>query len=57
MLETKFYNELKAELNNYTDAERANDREKLNHMLLKEDKTEQDPNNWTRVKEREAVKL
>ena len=55
--ETKFYNELKAELDNYTDAERADDREKLNHMLLKEDKTEQDPNNWTRVKEREAVKL
>ena len=38
--ETKFYNELKAELDNYTDAERADDREKLNHMLLKEDKTE-----------------
>ena len=55
--ETKFYNELKAELNNYTDAERADDREKLNHILLKEDKTEQDPNNWARVKEREAVKL
>lgn len=55
--ETKFYNELKAELDSYTDAERADDREKLNHMLLKEKKTEQDPNNWTRVKEREAVTL
>lgn len=33
--ETKFYNELKAELDSYTDAERADDREKLNHMLLK----------------------
>ncbi len=55
--ETKFYNELKAELDSYTDAERADDREKLNHMLLKEKKTEQDPNNWARVKEREAVTL
>jgi hypothetical protein len=26
-------------------------------MLLKEDKTEKDPNNWAKVKEREAVKL
>lgn len=55
--ETKFYDELKAELDNYTDEERANDRQKLNHMLLKEDKTEKVPNNWARVKEREAVKL
>ncbi|MBN6050111.1 glycosyltransferase family 8 protein [Lactobacillus helveticus] len=55
--ETKFYNELKAELDSYTDAERADDREKLNHMLLKKKKTEQDPNNWARVKEREAVTL
>lgn len=55
--ETKFYNELKAELDSYTDAERADDREKLNHMLLKEKKTEQDPNNWALVKEREAVTL
>lgn len=55
--ETKFYDELKAELDNYTDQEREADRQKLDHMLLKEDKTEQDPNNWARVKEREAVKL
>ncbi|RVU71098.1 MULTISPECIES: glycosyltransferase family 8 protein [Lactobacillus] len=55
--ETKFYSELKAELDHYTDQERADDREKLAHMLSKEDKTEQDPNNWARVKEREAVKL
>ena len=55
--ETKFYDELKAELENYTDQEREADRQKLDHMLLKEDKTEQDPNNWARVKEREAVKL
>ena len=55
--ETKFYDELKAELDNYTDEQRAADRQKLNHMLLKEDKTEKDPNNWAKVKEREAVKL
>lgn len=55
--ETKFYDELKAELDNYTDEQRAADRQKLNHMLLKEDKTEKDPNNWVKVKEREAVKL
>lgn len=55
--ETKFYAELQAELDNYTDDERATDRQKLNYMLSKEDKTENDPNNWARVKEREAVKL
>lgn len=55
--ETPFYDELKKELNNYTDAERSADREKLDHMLAKEDKTEQDSNNWARVKEREAVTL
>ena len=55
--ETKFYDELKAELDNYTDEQRAADRQKLNHMLLKEDKTEKAPNNWAKVKEREAVKL
>lgn len=55
--ETKFYNELKAELNNYTDSEREDDRQKLDHMLAKEDKTEQDANNWARVKKREAVRL
>lgn len=55
--ETKFYDELKAELDSYTDAQRAEDRQKLNHMLAKEAKAEQDPNNWARVKEREAVRL
>lgn len=55
--ETKFYDELKAELDSYTDAQRAEDRQKLNHMLAKEEKAEQDPNNWARVKEREAVRL
>ena len=37
--------------------EHAADREKLDHMLAKEDKTEQDPNNWAKVKKREAVTL
>lgn len=55
--ETKFYDELKAELDNYTDEERTEDRHKLDHMLEKEDKTEKDPNNWARVKERENVSL
>ncbi|EEJ71309.1 glycosyltransferase family 8 protein [Lactobacillus ultunensis] len=55
--ETKFYSELQSELDNYTDDERAVDRQKLDYMLSKEDKTENDPNNWARVKEREAVKL
>lgn len=55
--ETQFYDELKSELDNYTDDEREADRKKLDHMLAKEDKTEQDPNNWARVKEREAVTL
>lgn len=55
--ETKFYSELQAELDNYTDEERATDQQKLDYMLSKEDKTENDPNNWARVKEREAVKL
>lgn len=54
---TKFYSELQAELDNYTDAERADDRQKLDHMLAKKDKTEQDANNWARVKEREVVRL
>lgn len=55
--ETKFYDELKAELDNYTDEERTEDRHKLDHMLEKEEKTEKDPNNWARVKERENVSL
>lgn len=55
--QTQFFDELKNELNNYTDDERAADREKLDHMLAKEDKTEQDPNNWAKVKKREAVTL
>lgn len=55
--ETKFYEELKAELDNYSDEERQEDRQKLNHMLEKEDYTEKDPNNWAHVKEREIVSL
>lgn len=55
--ETKFYNELKQELDNYTDAQREEDRQKLTKMLEKEDSTINDPHNWARVKEQETVRL
>lgn len=55
--ETVFYNELQQELVNYTDNQRQIDRQKLNHMLEKEDSTAKDPNNWAHVKERENVAL
>lgn len=55
--ETNFYAELKNELDQYTDKERQQDRQKLNHMLQKEETTEQDPHNWAKVKESEQVAL
>ncbi|GFZ27610.1 glycosyltransferase family 8 protein [Lactobacillus corticis] len=55
--ETKFYPELKAELDNYTDQQRARDREKLAEMLLKQDSVVKDPNNWAHVKKRIKVTL
>lgn len=55
--ETKFYAELKQELDSYTDKQREEDREKLNRMLEKEDSTINDPHNWARVKEQESVVL
>ena len=56
--ETPFYEELHAELDNYTDEERSEDRAKLDHMLEKEDSTVVDPNNWAHVKAKgERIKL
>lgn len=55
--ETKFYAQLKEELNNYTEQERLNDRQKLNFMLQKADITLREANNWKHVKERENVQL
>lgn len=55
--ETKFYDKLKQELDNYTDLQRQEDREKLNHMLEKEDKTLNDPHNWAQVKKQGSVTL
>lgn len=55
--ETPFYNELQAELANYTDDARQRDREKLGIMLQKTDKTLQDPYNWAKVKQQEKVTL
>ena len=53
-----FNEELKGELDNYTDQERAEDRAKLDHMLEKEASTALDPNNWAQVKRKgERVKL
>lgn len=43
--EPPFYEELRAELDNYTDEERREDRAKLGHMLEKEDSTVVEPNN------------
>ena len=55
--ETKFYDTLKEELDNYTDAQRQKDREKLDKMLEKEDTASKNPHNWARVKEQGPVKL
>ncbi|MDF7669268.1 glycosyltransferase family 8 protein [Lactobacillus sp. ESL0703] len=55
--ETKFYDELKAGLDNYTDEQREQDRNKLNFMLSKEDKTIKDPLNWAQVKKQGPVTL
>ena len=55
---TPFYEELKSELDNYTEQERAEDRAKLDHMLEKEASTALDPNNWAQIKRKgERVKL
>lgn len=54
---TKFYPALKEELRTYTDQERAIDRQKLNHMLKKEDTTAKDPRNWAHIKEQRRVNL
>lgn len=56
--ETEFYDTLKAELDNYTDLQRQQDRDKLKHMLQKQKITQADPNNWSHVKARgEKVRL
>ena len=54
---TPFYEELRAELANYSDEARQRDREKLGIMLQKTDKTLQDPYNWAKVKQQEKVTL
>lgn len=54
---TKFYTELKQELDNYTDKEREVDRQKLNHMLEKENTAANDPLNWANVKKQRKVSL
>lgn len=55
---TPFYEELKSELDNYTDKQRIEDRAKLDHMLEKENITVVDPNNWIQVKNKgERIKL
>lgn len=51
---TKFYSELKNELTNYTEKQRQADRAKLHHMLHKEDKAVQDPQNWAHIKEEQG---
>lgn len=55
--QTKFYSELKQELDNYTDQEREQDRNKLNHMLEKADVTARDPHNWAQIKKQGSVAL
>jgi lipopolysaccharide biosynthesis glycosyltransferase len=55
--ETKFYAELKAGLDNYTNEEREEDRHKLDHMLAKSDTIAKQPNNWAKVKEQGPVTL
>lgn len=55
--ETQFYDELKADLSNYTDKQRQEDRGKLDHMLSKEAEIVQEPNNWAQVKKRGSVSL
>ncbi|MBA1393124.1 glycosyltransferase family 8 protein, partial [Lactobacillus sp. XV13L] len=55
--ETQFYAELTAELVNYTEKQRANDRLKLERMLAKEDKIINDPHNWAQVKKQGPVTL
>lgn len=53
----KFYSELKDELDNYTEQQRANDRQKLTHMLEKENTASTDPHNWAKVKQQKKVSL
>ncbi|BDR59818.1 glycosyltransferase family 8 protein [Lactobacillus xylocopicola] len=55
--ETHFYQELKTELADYTDKQRAVDRHKLDQMLAKEDKIVNDPLNWAQVKKQGTVSL
>ena len=56
--ETPFYEELRAELDNYTDEESREERAKLGHMLEKEDSTVVEPKNWDHVKAKgERIKL
>lgn len=55
--ETPFYNELKTELESYTDQERDLDRQKLNHMVAKVDKIDKDPQNWAQVKKQGPITL
>lgn len=55
--QTKFYKQLKQELNNYTDQQRQLDRHKLIHMLNKENTAFHDPLNWAHVKQLRKVNL
>jgi len=55
--ETKFYDELKDEVNNYTDQDRANDRKKLDHVMSKGVNAINDKVNWTTVKKQGPVTL
>lgn len=56
--ETMYYDQLKEELNNFTEKDRANARKGLDHMLSKIDHIKNNPNSWAHVKERgEKVKL
>lgn len=54
---TKFYDELLAGLNSYTDQEREVDRHKLDHMLSHVSEIAKEPNNWANVKKQGPVTL
>ncbi|WEV37057.1 glycosyltransferase family 8 protein [Lactobacillus sp. ESL0677] len=54
---TKFYAELKTEFEHYTDEQREQDKNKLDFMLSKEDKTINDPLNWAQVKKQGPITL
>lgn len=56
--ETMYYQQLKDELDNFTDADRTRERQALDHMFSRIDDIASDPNNWANIKKRgEKVKL